>query len=87
METTTNSDELKPIINQSSSEDEDDNDHEDDEVIEKIIRIANKKYFFKESFTTLEKANEYVSSEKMWKHAKIQVRKRGKNTFTVFTRK
>ena len=34
------------IINQSSEE------RDDDEVIDKIIRSANKKYFFKESFTS-----------------------------------
>ena len=39
MEATTNYDELKTIINQSSSS-EDDNDDEDDEVIEKITRSA-----------------------------------------------
>ena len=61
-ETTTNYDELVKGINESSAE--------DDEVAEKNPKSANKKYFLKETFSTIEKANEYVLSQNIWRHTK-----------------
>ena len=60
-ETTKNYDGLVKIVNQSSDEENDNN-----ETKEKLKRGQNKKHKLTETFNTLEKAIEYVTSLSIW---------------------
>jgi hypothetical protein len=75
-ETTKNYDGLVTIVNQSSDEENDNN-----ETKEKLKRGQNKKYKLTETFTTLEKAIEYVTSLSIWRRAWTRASSLGKKYF------
>ena len=76
IDTSKNYDELVTVVNQSSDEENEENESE-----MKNNRGQNKKYFLKETFTTLVKAKEYVNSQKIWRQSWSTNSKLGKKQF------
>ena len=70
-----NYDKLVTIVNQSSDEDEEDNEEE------KNKRASNREYIYDKTFTTIEKAKEYVTQENTWRYAITKKTLLGKKLF------
>jgi len=70
-----NYDKLLTVVNQSSDEEEDNNE------VGKSKRASNREYFYDKTFSTLEKAKEYVAQENTWRYALTKKNKVGKKLF------
>ena len=70
-----NYDKLVTVVNQSSDEDEENNEEETNK------RASNREYIYDTTFSTIEKAKEYVTQENTWRYALTKKTLLGKKLF------